>query len=116
MAGVTSLRAQAQTAATAYLSPPEISEFPQLSAYLDVTDAQGSFVSGLTASDVTILEDGIELPLTGLQALRPGVQFVLAITPGSALEIRDGQGHTRYLHLVEGMLGGTWDEQRSRAG
>jgi hypothetical protein len=107
-AGVFSLRAQAQTASTAYLSPPEISEFPQLSAYLDVTDSQGGFLSGLTSSDVTILEDGLQLPLSGLQALRPGVQFVLAITPGSALEIRDGQGHTRYQHLIEGLLGGAW--------
>jgi hypothetical protein len=110
-AGVISLRAQAQAAATAYLSPPETSEFPQLSAYLDVIDSQGDFVSDLAASDITILEDELELPLTGLQALRPGVQLVLAITPGSALEIRDAQGHTRYLHLVEGILGGAWDEQ-----
>jgi hypothetical protein len=107
-AGVFSLRAQAQSVSTAYLSPPEISEFPQLSAYLDVTDSQGNFVAGLSPSDVTILEDGLQLPLTGLQALRPGVQFVLAITPGSALEIRDGQGHTRYQHLIEGLLDGAW--------
>ncbi len=110
VASVLSRRAQAQTAATAYLSQPETNEFPQLTAYLDVSDTQGNFVSGLTAAEVTILEDGLQMPLTALQAQRPGVQFVLAITPGAALEIRDSQGHTRFLHLIEGMLGGTWDE------
>ena len=110
VASVLSRRAQAQAAAAVYLSPPETSEFPQLTAYLDVRDAQGNFVSGLTAAEVTILEDGVQLPLTALQAQRPGVQFVLAIAPGAALEIRDGQGHTRFLHLVEGILGGAWNE------
>lgn len=105
------LPSQAQTAATAYLSPPDISAFPQLSAYLDVSDAQGSFIADLAASDVTLLEDGLQLPLTGLQIQRPGVQLVLAITPGAALEIRDGQGISRYLHLVDGLLAGTWVTQ-----
>ena len=108
---VISLRAQAQSTSTVYLSPPDISQFPQLSAYLDLTNPQGSFNSDLVSSAVTILEDGVQLPLTGLQIQRPGVQFVLAITPGAALEIRDGQGHSRYFHLVEGLLGGAWDEQ-----
>jgi len=107
------LRTQSQAASTIYLSPPEIGEFPLLSAYLDVIDAQGNFVTGLAPSDVTILEDDIQLPLTGLQAQRPGVQFVLAITPGAALEIRDGQGRSRYQRLVEGLLNGAWDEQES---
>jgi hypothetical protein len=106
-------RAQGQAASTIYLSPPEIGEFPLLSAYLDVIDAQGNFVTGLTPSDLTILEDDIQLPLTGLQAQRPGVQFVLAITPGTALEIRDGQGRSRYQRLIEGMLSGVWDEQEA---
>ena len=113
VAGLNLSRTQAQTASTAYLSPPEISEFPLLSAYLDVTDAQGHFNSGLAPSDVTVIEDGIQLPLTGLQAERPGVQLVLAITPGAALEIRDAQGHSRYLHLVEGLLAGTWTAQEA---
>ncbi len=105
--------AQGQAASTIYLTPPEIGEFPLLSAYLDVIDAQGNFVTDLASSDVTILEDDLQLPLTGLQAQRPGVQFVLAITPGTALEIRDGQGRSRYQRLVEGMLSGAWDDQEA---
>jgi len=100
----------AQAAATVFLTSPEISEFPRLSAYLDVLDAQGGFVSGLTPADVIILEDGLELPVTELQEQRPGVQFVLAITPGSALDIRDSQGITRYQHLLSGILEGSWDK------
>ena len=111
MTGIHLDRALAQVASSAYLSPPETNEFPHLSAYLDAMDAQGSFITDLTTADVIMLEDGVELPLTGLQAMRPGVQLVLAITPGSALEIRDGQGHSRYQHLVESMVSGAWDEQ-----
>ena len=110
-AGVSPSQTLAQTAGAASLTPPEISDFPQLTAYLDVLDTQGGFVSNLTAADVTVLEDGQELPVTGLQAQRPGVQFVVAITSGSALNRRDSQGVTRYQQLLAGMLSGTWDDQ-----
>ena len=43
------LTASAQTPIRATLSAPQVESFPRMSAYLDVRDEQGNFLSGLTA-------------------------------------------------------------------
>lgn len=104
MAGA--LGAQAQTAASASLLPPEIANFPQISAYLDVRDAQGLFVGDLQPVNLRVIEDNRPLDVTGLAELNPGVELVIAIAPGRSLAIRDSQGSSRYARLSEPL--GVW--------
>ena len=101
----------AQTASIATLTAPDITTFPHLNAYLDVHDPTGEFVHGLTPQDVSMLENGIQLPVSELQEQKPGVQFVIAITPGAAFNIRDTSGISRYEYLLQGLLAGTWKDQ-----
>ncbi len=103
--------ATAQSGSTVTLTAPDMSDFPHLSAYLDVHDASGEFVHALTSQDVTIQEDGVSLPITELVEQTPGVQFVIAITPGDSFTIRDSMGVSRYEYLLEGMLTGSWASQ-----
>ncbi|MFH1906255.1 MAG: FHA domain-containing protein [Chloroflexota bacterium] len=70
--------------------------FPAMTAALDVFDANGGFVSGLSAENITVLEDDQPRPLDSLQELQPGVQFVLAINPGPIFAIRDSNAVSRY--------------------
>ncbi|MBN2499239.1 MAG: FHA domain-containing protein [Anaerolineales bacterium] len=93
--------AHAQTAAYARLGAPNIEQFPSVSAYLDVRDAQGDFVAGLTPGDATVIENGVELPAADLAELRPGVQVVFALNLGNAFAIRDGQGNSRYDYISQ---------------
>ncbi len=51
-------RAGAQAGGGASLSNPNVEAFPRIQAYLDVHDAQGDFIHGLKAEQVTILEAG----------------------------------------------------------
>lgn len=92
-----SVRSQTNTQPT--LGPPQIDAFPQVSAYLDYRDGEGNFIPGLRAVDVTVLENSQALVPLDLQALQPGVQFVVAINPGRSFAIRDGQGFSRYDYL-----------------
>jgi hypothetical protein len=98
----------AETAFTATLTSPDITEFPRLTAYLDVHDPSGAFVQGLTPQDIIMLENAVQLPVAELQQVAPGVQFVLAVTPGESFIIRDSQGISRYEYLLQGLLAGTW--------
>lgn len=91
--------AGAQSAPTAALYPVDTSQFPTLSAYLDVRDDQGHFVPGLQASDVRVLENNRSLKVDSLVQSSPGTQFVLAIAPGDSMGIRDGFGRTRFHNL-----------------
>ncbi|HLE13149.1 MAG TPA: FHA domain-containing protein [Anaerolineales bacterium] len=103
--------ASAQEGGVARLAPIETAAFPLLTTYLDVRDATGSFVYGLEADDVTILENGVQVPVQEMVLLRPGTQFVLAIGPGESLTIRDSQGKTRYEYLIEAIE--AWSQARS---
>lgn len=100
----------AQEANRAELTPPDISSFPLVSCYLDVYDAQGNFIYGLEPGDISILENGRELPVVDLRQLRPGVQFVVAINPGMSFAIRDVQGNSRFDYLAAAL--DAWAEAR----
>lgn len=59
--------------------------------------SRGEFVTGLTASDLSVLENGQNLgtPLTFEQLGQP-LKVVVAINSGPALAVRDGMGFSRY--------------------
>ncbi len=105
--------ASAQGAYLVSLASLNTSRFPHLSAYLDVHDQSGAFIHGLTTQDVSVQENGVQLPVNTLQENKPGVQFVVAIAPGASLAIRDGAGISRYEYLRRGLLTGSWAAQSS---
>ncbi|OGN88872.1 MAG: hypothetical protein A2Y88_09040 [Chloroflexi bacterium RBG_13_48_10] len=104
---------KAETAYVASLTAPDTSDFPHLTTYLDVHDPEGGFVHGLTPQDVTLLENNLQIPASELQERQPGVQFVMAITPGDSFSINDTLGVSRYEYLRQGLLEGTWVNQQS---
>jgi len=88
---------RAQGTASLLLFQPDSSKFPTITALLDVFDEQGNFVTGLTASELSILENGQTLgtPSTFEQMGQP-LKVVVAINSGPALAVRDGLGFSRY--------------------
>ncbi len=78
--------------------------------YLDVHSADGRFVRGLQASELSIQENGVAVPVGQLEELHPGVQLAVAVNPGIPFGIRNGQGLSRY-ELAAAVLGG-WAKGR----
>lgn len=103
--------AAAQSGTIVWLSPPQIEDYPKITAFLDIHDAAGNFVHGLKESDLSILENNQKIPLDQLAEIRPGVQFVLAFSPGHALSIRDGLGFSRFDYLMSGLSAWKWNQQ-----
>ncbi len=99
----------AQTGAQALLFPLQVKNFPQITAYLDFHQADGSFVHGLTISDLKIQENGRTRPADKLEEVQPGVQFVVALSLGPALGIRNSDGVSRYDLLVQSLNNWKWD-------
>ena len=104
--------AAAQGALTVEISPPDTSAFPVISTLLEVYGADGQFVTGLTAQDVTALEDGQPIPLDSLEATSPGVQLVVAVNPTAALAVRDAKGLSRYDKIKQALI--AWAESLPR--
>jgi hypothetical protein len=96
---------RAQSAATAQLSLVNPQGFPTMTALLDVFDDQGRPITGLHAEDVTVLEDDQPRPVSGLVESTPPAQIVVAINPGPALAVRDGQGIERIRRVKEVLAG-----------
>jgi hypothetical protein len=93
----------AQTTALATLSNPDLEEFPRVSAFLDVRDAQGYFISSLQADNVTVIEDGEQRFVAEITELRLGGHFVVALNPGDGFDVRDSQGVTRIELLTQAL-------------
>ncbi len=102
--------ATAQTAADAFVAPPDTESFPHISFFLDVYDNMGVFIHGLTADEVFVIEDGRQIAVDSVDELRPGVQIVFAINPGPSFAIRNTQGLSRYDFVKEALSG--WVKQR----
>jgi len=95
--------ARAQTAAYAEIAAIDASDFPQVSALVDVFNANGQFLTGLKPSDMTIYEDSQPRTADSLTEVPSPVQIVVAINPGPSLAVRDGSGAPR-MERVTGAL------------
>lgn len=95
--------ARAQTVAYAGIVAIDAQNFPQISALVDVYNADGDFISGLRPSNVTIYEDGEERKADSLTETAPPVQIVVAVNPGPALGVRDGNGIARFDRVLEAL-------------
>ena len=100
---VSSISARAQTTAYAEIAFVEAQGFPQVKALLDVYDESGKFVTGLKSGDLTLSEDGQSLPVNTLTESAAAVQLVVAINPGPALAVRDGNAIPRFTKIVEAL-------------
>jgi hypothetical protein len=95
-AGQGSVHAQAQSTARASLYSLQTDSFPTITTGLDVMDATGNSVSGLTTNALTLLEDDQPRPIRSLDEIQAGVEFALALDPGPAFAYRDANAVTRY--------------------
>lgn len=101
----------AQTGATVRLLPPQMDDYPTITALLDVHDASGNFIPGLKEKNLKVIENGIAIPASQIVEISPGVQFVLAVSLGHALSIRDSSGFSRFDYLMQGLSAWKWDAQ-----
>ena len=91
----------AQTAAYAEIVRIDASNFPQVSALMDVYDANGEFITGIEPSDITVYEDSQETKATAITESALPVQVVVAINPGPAMAVRDSNAVTRFERVLE---------------
>lgn len=91
--------ANAQTSTSATLSPPNTDSFPQIQVFLDVHREDGSFVHGLQAADLRVMEDGQLVEISEFSELRSGVQAVFVVNPGDSFTVRNSQGLSRFDYI-----------------
>ena len=98
-AGQTPVRAQ--NVARIGLYSLQTVSFPVITAGLDVFDAIGNFVTGLSPEKVALLEDNQSRPLNSLEELLPGVVFALALDPGPYFALRNANAVSRFDKVMQ---------------
>ena len=93
--------ARAQSAARLSLYTLQTASFPVMTAGMDVFDATGNFVIGLTPAAITLLEDNQPRPLNSLEENQPGAEFALALDPGPYFAYRDARAVNRLDKVVQ---------------
>ena len=102
LAGLTPVRAQSAAQLRLYFL--QTASFPVMTAGLDVFDATGSFLTGLSPEAVSVLEDNQPRPLISLSELQPGTEFALALDPGPFFAYRDANAVTRFTKVVQAVM------------
>lgn len=97
------LHSSAQGEARIDLYDLQTGAFPAMTTTLDVFDAAGGFVSGLSGEKITMLEDDQPRLLDSLQELEPGAQFVVAFNPGPVFATRDANAVSRCDKLLSAL-------------
>lgn len=97
------IAAGAQVIPLATVGNPNTDSFPNITTFIDVRNGQGDFVSGLLPQNLMIVENEEKIPVDSIREVEQGVQFVLAMNPGTTFAIRDGAGNTRYSYLVSAL-------------
>jgi len=100
VAFITAIPAFGQTESRILLGALNISEFPKITAYLDVRGAQGFFISALPPTSATVFENEAPVP-ANITEVRPGAQIVLAYGGGENFGIFPVASQTRYTLLAE---------------
>ncbi len=100
-----------QDRAYAELYPADISNFPTVSAFLDVFDSKGIFASGLKSEAVSVVEDNQLLPIDSLNEIAVPLQLVVAVNQGEPLDARDPTTNfSRFQHISQVLV--QWAQSR----
>lgn len=100
---VPSTFARAQATSYAEIISVDTRGFPQITALMNVYDANGRFIEGLKPADVTAHENGEPRPVDALTEANVPIQFVVAINPGPSLAVRDANAVQRFTKIVEAL-------------
>jgi hypothetical protein len=80
---------------TAYLSGLDSSQFPQISAYLSVSNSLGERLAGLTAQELSLKEDDSPARNVALTEEQTGLRLVVVMDPGPGMIFALPEGETR---------------------
>ncbi len=87
----------------AFLFNPDTSQFPQIHAYLSVSNPLGGRLAGLTAEDIVLQEDDVPARNMVLTEEETGLRLIVVIDPGLDLIYARPDGETRIQRLRRAM-------------
>jgi hypothetical protein len=78
----------AQSSFYLFLYPPDLSDFPKVTLFLDAYDPQGQFIPTMDLNSFTIMENGIGRAVNEVQLIEPGLHTIFALNLGATLSKR----------------------------
>jgi len=94
----------AQASVRLRVSNPDITQFPQISLSLSITDETGRHISGLSTSNFSLIEDGQTLEISSLDEVTVGTRQIFIINSSRGLRGRDALGLTRFDYVRTALI------------
>ncbi len=95
--------ALAQNAPGLVISSPDVSAFPEVSFYLEASNESGTALVDVKGEELTVIEDGQELPVDSIEQIQPGLQIILAFNAGGGMAY-SYQDTTRFQLIKQSLL------------
>lgn len=106
--------ASAQSSIALRISPPDLTTFPDVSLFANVTDAEGRRIEGLPATVFSVLEDGEAAPILSLSESVVGAREIFVLNSSIGLRLRDSLGRSRF-DLARNALLDWWSRPEAAA-
>lgn len=94
-------KAQGQITASVTFYNVDTSTFPTITGFVDVTDSNGIFASGLKPEAITVLENGQPIPADAFVELAIPLQLAVAFNQGEALGAQNANGISRFQRVTQ---------------
>ena len=92
---------QAQSSLNLTMETTDLSQFPKITLFLDASDSQGKFITGMDLNNFSIFEDGYQRTVNEVQELEPGLHTIIALNLGATLSNRKNTAlPTRYEETI----------------
>ena len=101
--------ARAQAGREITLTAPDSANYPRLALYFNAAEREGGNITGLTADQLSLRENGVEQDILTFQELSPGIQLVAAINISPPFAIQNINGISRFEYIKQGLL--NWANQ-----
>ncbi len=100
----TALPSNAQSGIIITLSPPIVDDFPEITFFVEISDANGRRIPNIPSSSFGVIED--ESPIRGVQVEEKvvGAQQVFVVNTNLGMRIRDTLGNSRFDIVTEALI------------
>jgi hypothetical protein len=94
----------AQSDIVVVISPPELDEFPWVTFYVEVSDADGRRIPHIPSTSFQVIQDNTVMNGARVQEERVGTRQIYALATTIGLRLRDTLGKSRFDQVREALL------------
>ena len=100
----TALPSSAQSGIIITLSPPIVDDFPEITFFVEISDASGYRIPNIPTSSFGVIEDESPIRVVQVEEKVVGAQQVFVVNTNLGMRIRDTLGNSRFDIVTDALI------------